>query len=105
VQSNLKVSVRGHGRSTVVQVDGELDLASSPQLAHALQEACGNAPDEIVLDLAKLRFMDMAGLRLLLRATQRAAERGIDLVLTNVRAPTRRVLTLTGVTGLLAIRR
>ena len=104
MQSYLNVSVRGRGRSTVVQVDGELDLASSPQLEHVLEEEWGNGADEIVLDLAELRFMDMAGLRVLLRATQRAGERGTELVLANVRGPIRRVLTLTGVNGLLRIR-
>ena len=97
--------MRARGRSTVVEVDGELDLASSPQLERILEEEWGNGADEIVLDLAELRFMDMAGLRLLLRATQRAGERGTELVLTNVRRPIRRVFTLTGVGGLLAIRR
>lgn len=104
MQNYLTVSVLGRGRSTVVQVDGELDLASSPQLEHALEQAWGNAPDEIVLDLGRLHFMDMSGLRVLLTATQRAESQGTDLVLTNVRAQIRRVLTLAGVNGLLRIR-
>ena len=88
----------------MVEVDGELDLASSPELEHALEQAWGDAPDEIVLDLEKLSFMDMAGLRVLLTATRRAQRRGTSLVLTNVRGPVRRVMALTGVNGLLPIR-
>jgi anti-sigma B factor antagonist len=104
VQSYLKVFVRRRGRSTVVEIDGELDLASSPQLKQALEQAWRNGSDEVVLDLGKLRFMDVAGLRVLLRATQCAEERGTDLVMTNIRRPIRRVLTLTGMNGLLPIR-
>lgn len=104
VQSYLIVSVRGRGRSIVVDIDGELDLASSPHLAQALEQAFRDAPDKIVLDLRKLRFMDMSGLRVLLSASQRAERRGTELVLTNVRDPIRRVLRLAGVDGLLPIR-
>ena len=104
MQTDLIVSVQGRGPSIVLEVDGELDLASAPQLKRALEQAWGNAPEEIVLDLGKLRFMDMAGLRVLLSARQRAEQRGTELVLTNVRDSIRRVLTLAGVNGLLPIR-
>lgn len=104
MQNYLIVSVQGRGRSIVVEVDGELDLASSAQLEQALEHAWRNGPDEIVLDLGQLRFLDMSGLRVLLGASQRAERRGSALVLTNVRDPIQRVLRLAGVNGLLAIR-
>ena len=104
MQTDLVVSVQGRGPSIVLEVDGELDLASAPQLKRALEQAWGNAPEEIVLDLGKLRFMDMSGLRVLLSARQRAERRGTELVLTNVGDSIRRVLTLAGVNGLLPIR-
>lgn len=104
MQSYLNVSVRGRGRSIVVDIDGELDLASAPQLVHALEQAWRQCPDEIVLDLGGLSFMDMSGLRVLLSATERAERRGTEFALTNVRDPIRRVLALAGVNGLLPIR-
>lgn len=104
MQTDLIVSVQGRGPSIVLEVDGELDLASAPQLKRALEQAWGNAPEEIVIDLGKLRFMDMSGLRVLLSARQRAERRGTELVLTNVGDSIRRVLTLAGVNGLLPIR-
>ena len=103
-QSYLTVSVRGYGQAIVVQLDGELDLASSPQLEQALEPVWRDSPDELVLDLDQLRFMDMAGLRVLLNASQRADRGGTELVLRNVRDQILRVLTLTGVDGLLPIR-
>ena len=104
MQTDLIVSVQGRGLSIVLEVDGELDLASAPQLKRALEQAWANAPEEIVIDLGKLRFMDMSGLRVLLSARQRAERRGTELVLTNVGDSIRRVLTLAGVNGLLPIR-
>lgn len=104
MQKYLNVSVRGRGPSIVVEVDGELDMASAPQLEEALDRAWRDAPDTIVLDLGNLRFMDMSGLRLLLGASQRAEERGTEFTLTNVRDSIRRVLTLVGANGLLPIR-
>jgi anti-sigma B factor antagonist len=104
VEQYLMVSVRERGPSVVVEVDGELDLASSRQLEQALDDAWRNAPDTIVLDLRQLRFVDMSGVRVLLGASRRAEQRGTELTLTNVRDSIRRVLTLAGVNGLLSIR-
>lgn len=102
--SYLTVSVRRRDRSIVVHVGGELDLASSRRLEQALEEAWRSSPDELLIDLAKLHFMDMAGLRVLLDANQRAERRGTQFALTNVRDPIRRVLTLARVNGLMPIR-
>lgn len=103
VQTYLTVSVRREGDSAVVQVGGELDLASSAQLEQALQLAWRAQPEQVVVELDELRFIDMAGLRVLLGAQQRAEQEDGRLVLAGVREPVRRVLTLAQISDLFTI--
>jgi len=103
VQTYLSVSVREQDRSVVLELEGELDLASSPQLEHVLERTRREHPGLMVLDLERLRFIDMAGIRVLLAAQQRAERYGHRLVLANVRHSIRRVMQLASVNGVLTV--
>jgi anti-anti-sigma factor len=83
-------SIRDAGEH-VVQLEGELDLASAPELRKRFDEADG----PLVLDFARVTFIDSAVLKELLRARVELAERGLRLVLAGVPAPVRRLLDLT----------
>jgi anti-anti-sigma factor len=83
-------SIRDAGEH-VVQLEGELDLASAPELRKRFDEADG----PLVLDFAGVTFIDSAVLKELLRARVELAERGLRLVLAGVPAPVRRLLDLT----------
>jgi anti-sigma B factor antagonist len=99
----LSVSVRERGQSVVVEVDGELDLASAPELERALRQAWLQERGLVVVDLTDLRFIDMAGLRSLLTAQQQAEQEGRQLLLANVPDAVRRVMALAHVDEVLAI--
>jgi anti-sigma B factor antagonist len=101
VAAYLTVAVREHERSTVLHVEGELDLGSSGYLEEAIRQARRSGPPLVVVDVEKLRFIDMAGLRVLIAAHARAEEEGERLVLANISDPVRRVLTLAQVDELL----
>jgi anti-anti-sigma factor len=103
VQAYLIVSAREQGESIVIEVDGELDLGSSPQLEQALDYARREEPALVVIDLAKLRFTDMAGLRVLMEAQAHSDREGRRLVLANVPEPVRRVMKLARVNGAFTI--
>jgi anti-sigma B factor antagonist len=95
MSNDLTVGIRRHGRVTVVEVDGEIDIASAPQLEHVLGQALiGGA--EIVIDLAAVEFMDVSGLRVLLNAQRQADGDGIPVMLVNVPSPVMRLVVLTG---------
>lgn len=51
--------------SAVLAVCGEIDMATAPQLRHAVQEAQAHGVP-IVLDMAQVTFMDSSGLHVLL---------------------------------------
>lgn len=93
----LDVAVKGRpGEPTVVEVGGELDLATAPRLSLALDMAERHGSRSIVLDLAELRFVDASGLRVLVDAARRAREGGWSLSGRNPSPPVSKLLELVG---------
>jgi anti-sigma B factor antagonist len=87
----------GRAKRIVVQVKGEVDVATSTDLADAIARAVERAAEgrvELVVDLAQLSFIDVSGLNVLLLAARRARADGGTLVL---RSPSRHVRRLLGV--------
>jgi anti-anti-sigma factor len=77
---------------------GELDLSSIGVLQEALDPLLEGKPPRLVFDLGALRFMDSSGLAEVLRtATATSVE------LRNPSKIVRRVIELTGVSGILPI--
>jgi anti-sigma B factor antagonist len=103
VSSHLTLGISRRGGTTVVAVGGELDIASAPMLKDAIDRARQDDADDLVVDLRDLEFMDVSGLRVLMRAQQRADETGGRLRLANVRDSVRRLLALTGASEILSI--
>ena len=68
----LHAASDGEARVTVL---GELDLATAPELDDTLRAAQRSATT-VTLDLSKLLFMDVRGLRVVLDAAARAQELG-----------------------------
>ena len=83
--------IAGPGRVTVVELEGELDLAAAPVLRGHVDAANG----ALVLDFASTTFVDSAVLKELLRARAELASRGVPFVLAAVPRPVRRLLDLT----------
>jgi anti-sigma B factor antagonist len=54
----------------VVEVSGEVDLASAPQLASALASVLAEDPLDVVLDLGETTFMDCSGVSVLLTTSR-----------------------------------
>jgi anti-sigma B factor antagonist len=90
-------------RSALVTVTGDVDLATAERLAAAAQPLV--RPDrDLVVDCSGIRFLDSAGLRVLLELNRRVHESGADLVLVGVAGPVARVLELGGVRGMFTVR-
>jgi anti-sigma B factor antagonist len=97
VQQHFSVALAEHGQATVIKLSGELDLAASPTLERELERALTRPDGPLVVDLRKLEFIDSTGLSVLVRAHQRAGERGRRFVLAGASAQVHRLLSLTGV--------
>jgi anti-anti-sigma factor len=103
VQSNFNVEVHDGTSAVVIEVTGELDLASSPALEHELERGRGSTAPVVIVDLRKLEFMDSTGLSVLVRAHQRAAESDRRFGLVKGPPQVQRLLDLTGVAERLRI--
>jgi anti-anti-sigma factor len=85
-----------------VELDGELDLSTAPQLKQKLAEALAQAR-MVVLDLRELSFVDAAGLHAILNAAESAYHEDRRLLVTRGSPHVHRVFTLSGVSDRLVI--
>jgi anti-sigma B factor antagonist len=83
----------------VLEVYGELDLATAPALEHELETAWARDPPALVLDLHGLRFMDSTGVRLIVATHQRALAEDKRFALRRLPRQAQRVCDLAGLTG------
>jgi anti-anti-sigma factor len=84
--ARLEISTDSGADATVLVLSGELDIASSPALVQALEDAGSSIPNRLVIDLTEVTFMDSTGLRALLLARQRTEASQQELVLRPGRA-------------------
>jgi anti-sigma B factor antagonist len=84
---------------------GELDVASAPQLRERVLELCGEDTTEVVLDMARLSFIDSSGLNALLRLKEECERRGCAFYLTPGTPPVERLFDITRLRDKLPFRR
>jgi anti-anti-sigma factor len=94
-----RTSVCGHTRT--VTVEGEVDIAVVDELAAAVDDALRRAPETVVIDLAATDFIDVSGVRTLLRAHGHAVARSVRLVIVPAPPRVQRIFAACGVEGTL----
>ncbi|WP_233598896.1 MULTISPECIES: STAS domain-containing protein [unclassified Amycolatopsis] len=60
------------GRTTVLVVDGDLDLNTAPTARQAIESALNHRPRRLIVDLSLVRFLNSTGLEVLLAAHRQA---------------------------------
>ncbi len=83
-----------HGGHCLLEVHGEVDLATSPMLREHLRDLLEDPPRAVVVDLADVPFLDSTGLGVLVAAYKRAAALGVPLSLARPRRIVANALTL-----------
>ena len=82
---------------------GELDMAAAFRIEPEADRLLARpGADRLVVDLAAVTFVDSAGLGALLAIRERSQELGIEFALVSPSAPVRRMLELSGTSGMLA---
>ena len=99
----LTIARRTEPGSETLVLDGEIDLASAPELERALHDAERSMPRRVVLDLAALHFLDSTAIHLLIDAQRRADANNHRLILTRVPGHAQRLFALTGIRTRLTI--
>lgn len=87
----------------MVTVSGQVDVHTAPRLGRQLDELIAGGATRIVVDLARVDFMDSSGLGVLLAARRRLEPSGGALSLTGVPPRIVKILEVTGLTGAFAI--
>ncbi|MEV7967691.1 STAS domain-containing protein [Sphaerisporangium sp. NPDC088356] len=94
--AQLSLSVTRHGRTTVVGLAGEIDIATADLVAGMLKELIRMGHTTLALDASGVRFCDSTGLEALLQTHDEAWKAGGGLRLIGVHGALGRVLDLTG---------
>ncbi len=92
----------------MIEVRGELDLSTAPDLEAPLDEAIADEHSSVLLDLSACEFIDSTGIALIVRAWQRVDGRSDNggsgrVALCCGNDQVRRVLEVTGLESTIAI--
>lgn len=91
-------TVEDGGERCVIQLTGELDAASQPELRARVRDLVGNGCRDIVLDMSQVGFMDSAGLGALIAGQKIMDGIGGVLTVASPSASVARVFELTATT-------
>ena len=95
-------SVAREGDETTVVVRGELDVSTIGDLRGVLEAECERCPSRLVLDFAKVDFVDSSALHLLVVTNRQLRANGEgSLRIVRTTEPVRRVFDITNLTMLL----
>lgn len=81
---------------TIVNVYGELDVATSPELRELLIQLVSDGSSRLVIDLDGVDFLDSTGLGTIIGALKRARTHGGDLRLVCTQTRIMRMFEITG---------
>jgi anti-sigma B factor antagonist len=89
-------------RTSVIAIEGELDLARAPSLKWALIDSLEAGHDQLVVDLSLTSFMDSTALGVLV-GVNRSLDVGGTLAIACARANLLKIFELSGMDGAFAI--
>lgn len=99
----LRVETHNGGGDVVLSVQGDVDLATAPELEVALERALEGAARRLVVDLRGVSFLDSTGLAVLLRQDQRARDAARHLVVVKGPPQVQKPFEITGMSGRLTM--
>lgn len=93
------------GHRTVIEVGGEVDMLTSPQLRSVVLEQFdeGSGTELVVLDLDRVTFLGTSGLAVLIEVREAAHNAGVELRLACTARRVLRPLTIAGLVPLFDI--
>jgi anti-sigma B factor antagonist len=93
----LTVDVRHDDPHTIIEVSGEIDIETAPQLREIVTEVTDAGADRLVFDLSDVTFVDSVGLGVFVLARKKMLLRQGHV---GIVAPTRRVVAIFKIAGL-----
>ncbi|MFF2554921.1 STAS domain-containing protein [Nocardia sp. NPDC058058] len=96
----LTTSLQRVGSISVLKVDGEIDLVSSPRFGTALAEALSEHPAVLVVDMAGVGFCGSVGISALLGESEPVPDTELRIVAS---MPVRRLIEVAGMDEVLPL--
>lgn len=97
----MNITKNTEGSKLTIALEGRMDTTTAPKLEAELKASL-NGVTELVIDLAALKYISSAGLRVLLGA-QKAMNKQGSMKLVNVNADVMEVFEITGFSDILTI--
>lgn len=92
------------GKTLTVYLDGDIDHHNAREIRSRIDtKVFIQRPNELVLDLSRVNFMDSSGLGLILGRYTKAVEMGIEFKVANPNKQIKRILDLAGTERLIKI--
>ena len=92
------------GRITIASIEGEIDLSNAAELEMAISHAVANEALGLVVNLARVEYLDSAGVSLLFNLARRISRRQQEfVVVVPAEAHVREILSLSGAAEALAL--
>jgi anti-sigma B factor antagonist len=100
----LQISARHSDKTTIFDISGDIDLATSPELRKALlRELRELRMPRVVLNLKEVRYIDSSGVASLVEGLKASRDLGSRLVLFGLNSAVREVLQLSRLVKLFEI--
>jgi anti-sigma B factor antagonist len=91
----MPYQARNKGDLTVIEVVGELDVATATELSEYLRGVMKKFPKKLVLDLSGVRFMASSGLAMLISTLKRSKESRISFGICGLTPVVRQTIEVT----------
>lgn len=91
----FSVEAQREGSTLFLALAGEFDWAVSGHVEGALAKACEVSIEHVVFDLSALTFIDLTGLKVILKTNEGAPARGFHVTVVRPRGLANRIFTLT----------
>jgi len=98
----MNATVRSNKTLTIVDVQGHIDLSTSPALRKTMLDSLKSG-DGLAVNLAEVKYIDSSGIASLLEVLKEAKRKNKKFVLIGLTPAVREVLQLTRLTGVFEI--
>jgi len=96
----MDIHVSQHGKAVVISIAGAIDALEVGRVSTILSTELKNGNTRLVADLARVDYMNSAGLRSFVQTLKECTRRGGDFRLAGLHPNIRKTLEITGFVGL-----
>lgn len=101
---NLSVRINEDSNLKVLEVSGEIDAYTAPELKESLMPLVKESGKQIEVDLEDVQYMDSTGLGVFVSALKASKESGSHFTLKNVQERVCRIFEITGLSEIIDIK-